>query len=479
MARRPDRPALPTGFDRVDTTPTVRPALPRRPARPAPTLRRPRGAKWFHDADDTSLFLGWENDDQAGGFGFSGALARARGHGKPVLYGGDSHLMTVAPTGAGKGIGVIIPNLLRYPGSVIVIDPKGENYQVTARRRREMGQQVVVLDPFHVVTERSDALNPLDLARLPTANLECDAEMLASQFSTGHEFSKEPFWDDTGKAILAGLLAHIMSTAAPRDCHLGRLRSYLYHDDLDLTLARLLDDDQVPNRLARDEFVAYLAIPEDRTRPCVRSTATTYVKALGSADVARTLEASSFDLQDVVDGKPLTIYLVIPPEKLESHRALLRLWIGTLLTAVTSRRRLPRRRTLFLIDEAAQLGTLPALRQAITLHRGYGVQVHTFWQDLSQLRLLYPQDWPTMINNSAVLQVFGVANFQMAREWADVVGKDPHELLGLGPDEAMVHLPGDAVRRCRRASYLRDPIFQGLYDPNERFALLEERPPAR
>ena len=58
-----------------------------------------------------------------------------------IRYSGDAHLCTVAPTRSGKGVGVIIPNLLTYEGPVVVFDPKGENYQVTARRRRELGQR--------------------------------------------------------------------------------------------------------------------------------------------------------------------------------------------------------------------------------------------------------------------------------------------------------------------------------------------------
>ncbi len=461
-----------------EPAPAVQTAVEGRYADNAAT-RRARAEPVFSSADTTSLFLGWEDDARAGSFGFGTAGAKKRPRARPILYHGDSHLMTIAPTGAGKGIGVIIPNLLRYTGTVIVIDPKGENYQVTARRRREMGQKIVVLDPFHVVTKTSDGLNPLDLFKLPRSIMECDAEMLSSLLSIGHEFSREPYWDDTARAILSALIAHIASTTAKGGCNLNHVRSYLYHQNLDYMLAELLDDDKVENTLAKDEFNAYLAIPEDKTRPCVRSTATSYLKALGSPDVARTLESSSFDLADLMEGKPLTIYIVIPPEKMDSHRSLLRLWIGTLLTAVTSRRRLPRRRTLFLIDEAAQLGTLAALRQAITLHRGYGMQVHTFWQDLSQVRMLYEKDWQTMVNNSAVLQVFGVANFQMAREWADVVGKDPHELLGMAPGDAMVHLPGEGSRRCRRANYLDDAAFRGMYDPNERFFYLDEDKKAR
>src|ERR1700721_198999 len=95
--------------------------------------------------DGMSLFLGWEGTEHVPTLGFkpsnSAKLARS-----PLTYSGDGHLMTVAPTGAGKGVGVIIPALLTYPGSVIVTDIKGENYQVTARYRRQMGKRVVVLD---------------------------------------------------------------------------------------------------------------------------------------------------------------------------------------------------------------------------------------------------------------------------------------------------------------------------------------------
>jgi type IV secretion system protein VirD4 len=383
--------------------------------------------------------------------------------------------MTVAPTGAGKGRGVIIPNLLNFRGPVITVDPKGENYQVTARRRRELGQRVIVLDPFHVVTETSDRLNPMDIFGLDKSILDCDSEMLASLLSVGHHFRDDPFWSDSASALMAGLIAHIAATSPPEERTLNKLRGFIYHDDMDYAIAVMLDKDEVTNKMARDELVAYLAHPAERTRPSVRSTASTYVKVLGSAEVSETLGQSSFDLQDVVDGKPLSIYIVIPPEKLESHKALLRLWVNALLTAVISRRRIPRQRTLFLLDECAQLGPLPALRQAITLLRGYGLQIWSFWQDLSQIRQLYPQDWQTIVNNSAVLQTFGLSNHLMAREWSEVCGRDAHELQELDAQEALVFTQGRGAMRCRRPDYLADPSFAGLFDANERFALLTQQ----
>jgi type IV secretion system protein VirD4 len=428
--------------------------------------QEPRSDGW----NEGGIVLGWEGGAARGPFGF-GRAAEAPAGG-PVLYRGDNHLMTVAPTGAGKGRGVIVPNLLVYPGPAVIIDPKGEAFQVTARRRREMGQRVVVLDPFRVVVARGDRLNPLDIFDLPGALLDCDAEMLGALLSVGHQFSRDPFWSDSATGIVSGLIAHVGSTAKAEERTLNRLRGLLYADDLDYSLAVLLDTKAVVNPMARDEIVAYLSHPAKETRPSVRSTASTYIKALGSSGVAESLGQSTFSLRDVVDGKPLTVYVVIPPEKLDSHRALLRLWVGTLLTAVTSRKVTPRQRTLFLLDEAAQLGTLPALRQAITLLRGYGLQVWSFWQDLSQLRQLYPQDWQTMINNSGVLQVFGLNNHLMAKEWAEVLGVEAGELADMGPEQAALYLHGSGFRRCRRADYLRDRVFAGKFDDNPRFGLV-------
>ncbi len=217
--------------------------------------------------NQAELLLGWDAEDTTNRpFGFAPLSRRVRrcNH-QPLNYTGDSHLLTVAPTGAGKGRGVIIPNLLSYSGPTITIDPKGENYQVTARRRREMGQRVIVLDPFHVVTETSDRLNPMDIFDLDKSILDCDAEMLASMLSVGHHFADDPFWSDSASAIMAGLIAHIASSFPKAKRNLNSLRGLIYHDDMDYTLAKLLDDEEVTNKMARDEIVAYLSHPSERT----------------------------------------------------------------------------------------------------------------------------------------------------------------------------------------------------------------------
>lgn len=155
---------------------------------------------------------------------------------------------------------------------------------------------------------------------------------------------------------------------------------------------------------------------------------------------------------------------------LSSHGRFLRLWISALTNLIMRRRNHPEKSTLFILDEAAQLGPLDELRTAITLMRGYGLQTWTFWQDLSQLRILYPSDWQTMLNNCAVLQAFGANNLRAAEEVAKVFGSlTGREFLGLESDEMLLQIAGDEAVVAARPNYRTDPPFQGLYDENPMF----------
>jgi type IV secretion system protein VirD4 len=413
------------------------------------------------------MLLGWEKKtERVMGFGGTTPSEPAT---RPVRYPGEGPVCVIAPTGSGKGRDFLIPNLLTYRGPVVVFDPKGELYAVTARRRREMGQAVAVLDPFSITAAKTDALNPLDLLKLTGSIIECDAEMLASQLSIGHEFGTDPFWNDTSGGLITGLIAHIATAHPPAEQNLLTLRSYLFDVDLEHKLAVILDNKESRCQLAHDEFCAYLGHSSDRTQQGVRSTAVTYMKSLGSESVARCLGPSTIDLAEIVAGRPLTVYLVIPPEKLKSHRSLLRLWVGTLLTAIMRRRVVPEHRTLFVLDEAAQLGPFEPLLTAATLLRGYGLQLITIWQDLSQIKSRYPQDWMTVLNNSGALLAFGFSHYGMAKEWGDLMGMSPDRLMQMGDGDAVLSVRGEGTQPVKRMNYLRDAMFRGLADPNPLF----------
>lgn len=385
-----------------------------------------------------------------------------------ILYQGNGHLMTVASTGAGKGVGCIIPALLRHPGSVIVIDPKGENHAVTARRRAEMGQQVHVLDPFGVTgVAEPAALNPLDLLPRGAELAEGvdDATMMAELIIQGAATTREPFWDMTAQAALTGIILYVAGHAPPNLRTPSEVR-YLLSQGRRQMASLLGEMANSPIAHVR-EAAGIISGMEPKMAASVMSIAQNHGDFLKSPAVRASTGRTTIPLDDLTEGRPMTIYLVLPPDRLESHGKLLRLWIGVLMRAVVRRSRPPETSTLFLIDEAAQLGALNQLRQAITLLRGYGLQTWTFWQDLSQLKRLYPDDWETMLNNCRVLQFFGINNLQNARQVGAVSGfEDERELVELDGDEMLLCLAGDEPVIAQKPNYLCDPLFSGQFDPN-------------
>jgi type IV secretion system protein VirD4 len=412
------------------------------------------------------ILLGWDSSAPAF-FGFDKAQPAGNGI---ISYDGDAPLCVIAPTGSGKGRDFLIPLLLTYTGPLIVIDLKGELSAVTARARLDMGHDVHILDPFGVTGHVSDRLNPFDLFTLDGAQLEPDAEMLSALFGEGH-ISREPFWSDTAGGLISGVIAYIAGCEPQEKQNMKRMRDILYCDDTDYQLAVLLDakGKQMPP-LAYTEISAYLNHAENPTRPSILGTARSFMKATNSDQVSDCMGNSSVSLRGVVEGKPQTIFIVIPPEKLRSHRCLLRVWMAVLLTAVMRRKEIPEQRTLFVLDEAAQLGTFDPLLTAATLLRGYGVQLVSIWQDLAQIKSLYPSDWSSILNNSAVLMSFGFAHYSACRDYSEVLGLDPGELMRLAQDEAALSLRGQGTRKIRRLNYLKDERFRGMADPNPYYA---------
>lgn len=421
----------------------------------------------------SGLFLGWTKEfDQP--VGFAGGSPPAQVAGKPIFYHGDAHALSIGSTGSGKGRSAIIPNLLTYRGPIITVDINGINSQIAARRRRDLGRRVAVLDPLGLLPLPTDTLSPMQLLSMPGSLVDADAEMFASLIGVGHQAASDSYWPDNATSLISALIAHVATTAPPEKRNLNEVRRLMTADDMDYDIALALDKKEVVNRMAREKFVGYLSAPSDKTRPCIRSTALTYIDTFGSDPVQRALGSSTIDLNDVVAGRDLDIFLVFPSDRLESHAAVLRLYLGTLLTAIIRRKQIPHDRTLFLIDEAGQLGSLPMLKQAITLFRGSGLTVWPFFQDFAQIRAQYPHDWETIVNNCGVIQAFGVNTPLAARGLSELLDIAPKYLHRLGRDDQALAIQGRGTTTSRKLDYLRDPVFAGLYDADPRFSLLEQ-----
>jgi type IV secretion system protein VirD4 len=332
----------------------------------------------------------------------------------------------------------------------------------------EMGQKVHVIDPFQVISDETDSLNPMDAFGIPGVDPSALAMDIAKQLSGGGKISKDPFWDIRGHDLSAGVIAAISATKEPHERNLISARRLLKTDDSTYNLAVLLDTmgGKIPP-FAYEEISNYLQTVEI-TRSGIHATACSYFSVIASIAAQRTVAKSTIDLDAVRRGDPMTIYLVVPPAKLASHAPLFRLWTAALMSAVLSRDgALPKHRTLFAIDECAQLGDFGMLAMVYTLARSYGMRVWSFFQDLAQIKRMLPEEWPTVLTNAAALQVFGVPNHLMASDLARVLGDFSEERLRrLDRDYLALQVAGQNGFTARRLDYLKDPVFQGHYDPH-------------
>ena len=434
------------------------------PVESAPALRFPESL------DDLGLLVGWSLEKRAPrrpiGFSYGDpGKSPATGYIDPVLLAGEGHLITIAPTGAGKGLGCIVPALLRHDGPVIVVDPKGENVAITARRRREMGQQVIVVDPMRITDMPHGHFNPLDLIDIESALAVDDAAMLAHSLWAGPVSDKDRFWVGRSAHLLTGAILHVLADHREDGANLNTLRTVIAEaaGDPAVLLEKMKESAHPEVR----RTAAALGIRAPETLGGILAFAQESVDFLRGPLLQEASSHSSFEIDDITRGAPLSIYLVLPPHMLESHGQLLRVWISVLMSAITRRRAKPPKSTLFLLDEAAQLGSLPQLRQALTLLRGYGVQTWSFWQDVSQLAQLYPADWRTMVNNCRVLQCFGALNMNAARDMSELTGfGDARTVIDLKAEEMILQLAGDEAVVARRPNYLGDPPFAGQFDAN-------------
>ena len=338
-----------------------------------------------------------------------------------LRYAGDGHLMTVAPTRTGKGVSAVIPNLLHYAGSIVVTDPKGENYAVTARRRRELGSTVHALDPFCVVGGTA-TFNPFDLIVATSADANDDAWLLADMLVVPDgKMREEAFWHEEGRALLAGLILYVAAHAPPELRTLPHVRSLLTlpPEPFGLLLDDMLESPEAGGLVSR--AAARLMQKADRERSGVISSAQSYTHFLDSPRMATVLGHSSFALSDLKRER-VTLYLVLPPDRMDTYRPWLRVMTACSMLALTRTPGPPPERVLFLLDEFANLGRMRPVERDISLAAGYGASFWLLLQDLAQLKGTYPDRWQTFLANADVFQTFGINDWETAEYISKLTG---------------------------------------------------------
>ncbi|HXC26098.1 MAG TPA: type IV secretory system conjugative DNA transfer family protein, partial [Gemmatimonadaceae bacterium] len=440
----------------------------------------------------------------------------------PLRYAGDGHLITIAPTRSGKGVSVIIPNLLTYPGSVVVVDPKGENYLVTARRRGELGSTVIAFDPFGVVGG-SGAFNPLSVIDPESPDAIDDARMLADMLVVveGRESGEQTFWNEEARALLSGLILYVAAEPEVTLRTLTHMRTLL---TLPPTLFGELLEQMTASSAAGGlvaRSAARLLQKADKERSGVISSAQSHTHFLDSPRMGMVLSTSTVDLATLC-SRPLSLYLVLPPHHLETYHRWIRLMIASCLAAVTrpvlkveegvTERSTPpaNHRVIFLVDEFGHLGKVRPIEQFIGLVGAYGVSFWLFVQDLSQLKAVYTERWQTFLANADVVQTFGNNDWETVEYFSKMTGDatiftdsenrsrgvsygrngsrqdgtaatlsergrrllTPDEVRRLGPTKQLLFVKSsDAVLATKLSYFDADPMFLGHADVNPMYRM--------
>lgn len=342
-------------------------------------------------------------------------------------YAGENHLVTVGKPGTGKGTTAIVPALLQYPGSAIVIDPKGQNAAITARARGLLGKnhKVFILNPFNVLADHLNkkgehvknlaGFNPLDRIKADSDSFVADVRSLAQALIISNE--RDSHFPDAARELVAALIMHVCLNRTGDKRNLGEVRALLSSEGTDATannsdkkeakpsawellIDAMTQSNFQPLRQKAAQF-AYLT----KEVQSIISTARTQLAFLDDPAICKALASSDFRFADLKREK-ITVYLVLPFKQMEAQGRWLRLLITSALEELTEEPRPGDGRVLFMLDEFAQLGRLPAIERALALVRGYGVQLWPFIQDLPQLKSVYPDRWESFLSSAGVVQFF-------------------------------------------------------------------------
>lgn len=426
--------------------------------------------------------------------------------GKLLSYDGPAHLLTLAPTRAGKGVGTVIPNLLAAERSVLVIDPKGENARIAGAARERFGT-VHVLDPFEVSGRSSAAYNPLDRLSANSPDLSEDAASLADALvvDPAHQ-TGDAHWNEEAKALIGGLIMFCAAHEEPERRNLGSVREYLTlpPDRLKALLELMQESEAADGLIARaaNRFVG----KAEREAASVLSNAQRHTHFLDSPRIAKCMARSDFTFSDL-RHRVTSVFLVLPPNRLDAYSRWLRLLVSQALQDIARDAERPQGASegrserlkapaLFLLDEFAALGRLEAVERAMGLMAGYGLQLWPILQDMSQLRDLYGQRAATFVANAGVQQVFGVNDYDTAKWLSQTMGQEtigyqtesrkpgdmpttgiqvtgrdlltPDEIMQLQPELQLLRVQGQATAVAQKLRYYADPEFAGLFTPDAR-----------
>lgn len=340
-----------------------------------------------------------------------------------LRHEGPEHVLCFAPTRSGKGVGLVIPTLLTWPGACIVHDIKGENFDLTAGWRARY-TRVLRFDPTSAASDRYNPLMEVRRGETEVRDVQNIADILVDPEGA---LEKRNHWEKTSHALLVGAILHVLY--AEPDKTLAGVANFLSDPTRDIV--KTLDAMLTTRHLGKDGVHPVVASAarellnkSENERSGVLSTAMSFLGLYRDPVVAKVTSYCDWRIADLVEGQsPATLYLIVPPSDISRTKPLVRLilnQIGRRLTeeleAGTKRHKL-----LLMLDEFPALGKLDFFESALAFMAGYGVRAFLIAQSLNQIEKAYGTN-NAILDNCHVRVSFATNDERTAKRISDALG---------------------------------------------------------
>ncbi len=419
-----------------------------------------------------------------------------------LRHDGAEHVLCFAPTRSGKGVGLVVPTLLTWPGSAIVHDIKGENWTLTAACRARIGP-VLRFDP---TDSRSSAYNPLLEVRRGETEVRDVQNIADILVDPEGALERRNHWEKTSHSLLVGVILHVLYAEA--DKTLAGVANFLSDPSrpVETTLRVMMSTRHLGDR--PHPVVASAAREvlnkSDNERSGVLSTAMSFLGLYRDPVVAAVTSRCDWRIDDLVgQGRPVSLYLVVPPSDISRTKPLIRMilnQIGRRLTEGLETAQ-DRQELLLMLDELPALGQLDFFEQSVAFMAGYRIRCFLIAQSLNQIVKAYGEN-NSILDNCHVRVSFATNDERTARRISDSLGTatemramknyaghrlspwlghlmvsrqetarpllTPGEVMQLPADQAVVQVSGLAPIRAGKIRYYADRRLAERVEPPPR-----------
>jgi type IV secretion system protein VirD4 len=362
-----------------------------------------------------------EGEIRRAGFRADDGIVLGMKGGKFLTFGGSEHCIVEAPTRSGKGVGIVIPNLLSWQESVVVLDVKRENWDATAGFRKKYGQAVYLFNPTDP-EGRTARYNPLGyIDRTDPDQVVIELQKIATMLFVPPERG-EPFWTDSARTAFVGVGAYL--AVADQPFTIGSIYRLMTTGDTRGFFKRVLDNRSLDLSQGCRNALADFTSGADNTFAGIVQTVTSKLSLWLNPRVDAATEESDFDLREL-RSKRISIYLGVSPDELDRVAPLYNLLFQQLVDLNV--RDLPATRTplkiLVILDEFARIGRAQVIASAFSYVAGYGIRLLPVIQSRSQLRAVYGEHVANeIVANCGVEVAFTPKELRVANELSERIG---------------------------------------------------------